>query len=110
MPHSASIEVNINKSVFETETDGRINVKIASNNNGVPNRISMNANNKLVCPKSSGSSGGTMNTPGNGIVGEPNKSISVIRCNNTVSRLRLEADTDDEGLLMSTIIENILMN
>jgi hypothetical protein len=105
----ASIQVNINESVFETETDGRINVKIASNDNGIPNRISMNADNKLVCPKSSGGSGGTMNTPGNGIIGEPNKSISVIRCNNTVSRLRLEADTD-EGLLMSTIIENILMN
>lgn len=105
----ASIQVNINESVFETETDGRINVKIASNNNGIPNRISMNADNKLVCPKSSGDSGGTMNTPGNGIIGDPNKSISVIRCNNTVSRLRLEADTD-EGLLMSTIIENILMN
>lgn len=104
------ISINIDNDVFENTTDSRPNIKIATGKYNAPNGITINNQGKLVAIKGADGKpgvGGTMNTPGNGIHGTPNSAVSVVRCNHTVSRLKLVADVE-EGLLMSTIINKIL--
>ena len=52
--------------------------------------------------------GGTMNTPGNSIDGNVSESISILRFNSAVSRRKLGDTPENEGVLMSTIVSNIL--
>lgn len=106
----SKIAINIHEDVFENTTDSKPNIRIATGDYGIPNGISMDDNGQLVASKGQDGKpgvGGTMNTPGNGIHGTPDEQMVVIRCNHTVSRKQLVASVE-EGLLMSTIIDNIL--
>lgn len=107
----AGIDISCNNKIFEVDQNGCYKIKVsASENNG----IKYDENGKLIAVKGKDGipgSEGISNYPGNAISGEPNKTIPIVKCNQTVSRRQLgDPDPANEGPLMSTIVEKILEN
>lgn len=101
--------VTDNKSI-EGGSDDALRIRISNVKN---NGISIDENGLLIAvkgePGKTGSTG-TMNIPGNSIDGDVNTGISVLRLNSSVSRRKLGDNPDNEGVLMSDVITNILNN
>ena len=103
-----NIQVMTDNKSIEGGSDNAIRIRIS---NGTNNGISINEEGLLVATKGNPGkpgTGGTMNKPGNSIAGNVSESVSILRCNSSVSRRQLGDDPDNEGVLMSAVIENIL--
>ena len=102
------IQVMTDNKSIEGGSDNALRVRISNVSN---NGISMTEDGMLVVSKGNpgkAGTGGTMNTPGNSIDGNLSESISILRFNSSVSRRKLGDTPENEGVLMSTIVSNIL--
>ena len=102
------IQVMTDNKSIECGSDNALRIRISNASN---NGISMTEDGMLVASKGNPGKagvGGTMNTPGNSIDGNLSESISILRFNSTVSRRKLGDTPENEGVLMSTIVSNIL--
>lgn len=103
-----NIEINMNTSMFKTDDDGALVIKVSNAEN---NGISLNGDGKLVAtlgePGSPGT-GGTTNTPGNGVYGTFGKGINTARCDDTVSRRDIDVPLQSSNeISMSSIVAQI---
>jgi len=96
-----SLYIKTNDTTISHDENGRICVVISPDEN---NGLSLSENGEIVVTKGNDGydgSGGTANIPGNGIAGDVNADIKVLRCNNTVSRkVANDPIPDNEGVLM----------
>ena len=102
------IQVMTDNKSIEGGSDNALRIRISNASN---NGISMTEDGMLIASKGNpgkAGAGGTMNTPGNSIDGNLSESISILRFNSTVSRRKLGDTPENEGVLMSTIVSNIL--
>jgi len=101
------LEINTDKKSIGHDSTGALCIKISEAAN---NGLSFDGDKIKVTKGKNGNpgTGGTSNLPGNGIAGEYNKGISILRANSTVSRLKGGDPTSgNEGPLMSDIVVRI---
>ena len=95
-----SIRINLDKNVISDNND-MLSILISPDDN---NALSIN-NHQIIATKGEdgdkGATGEFANSPGNGIAGEVDSKLSVLRFNNTVSRAKSgDPDSSNEGVVL----------
>lgn len=102
------LEVKVNNKEIFLNDDGAVCLRVsASENNGVYLDSDGVLHVKQGKPGGSTGIGGTQNLAGNGIEGEEDIGISILRCNSSVTRIS-KAEGDIDAPLISDIVNGIL--
>lgn len=104
-----NIFIDYDERVISSDDKGCMTINVSK---APDNGLSYNSDKQIVVTKGSdglSGSGGTMNLPGNAIEGIIGTGISIIRCNNTVSRkFSASNDIQDCVNIYETVIKKIL--
>lgn len=108
---SMKIEILTDDKTIFTDSKGALNVKISSRSG---NGVYLDSEGLLHLRKGEDGGGGsptpgsTVNIPGNGIEGRVQRGISIIRCNNSVTRLKQVDGDIPDAIYVDDIVNGIL--